>query len=73
MIVISEFYSDSKEKRAIVYNDGGHPFVSFLVEDAVINCKSFKGKTFRYAEDAAENFVEGIMKLEDVLDPPRED
>lgn len=66
MILISEFYNDTKEKKATVYNDGGHPFVVFLVEGVVINCKSFEGKTFRYAEDAAENFVEGIMKLEDM-------
>lgn len=64
MILISEFYSNDKRKKAIIYDDNKQPFVVFLIEDKIIFSKSYQGKTFRYAEDAAENFVEGIFKEE---------
>lgn len=73
MILLSEFYSEDKQKAAFLYDNRKSPFVDFLVNGKVIGCRSYVGKTFRYAEDAAENFVEGIMRVEDVLDTSRED
>jgi hypothetical protein len=67
MKILSTFYSDDGSLTAEVTTIPGQSvFVNFLVHNMSIGQIDYSGKALRYAEDAAENFVMGIFKPEDV-------
>ncbi len=57
---VSEFFGNGR--RAIVYltNEGFR--VSFYEGDEMISYRDCIGHSLRYAEDIAENYVEGILQ-----------
>ena len=67
MKILSTFYSDDGSLTAEVTTDPNNSvFVNFLVHNMSIGQIDYSGKALRYAENAAENFVEGIFKIEEV-------
>ena len=67
MKILSTFYSDDGSLSAEVTTASSNSvFVNFLVNNMSIGKIDYSGKALRYAEDAAENFVNGIFKPEDV-------
>ena len=67
--VLSEFWSDDRYKKALVFVDANTQcyFVEFydvhLSGLKIVDTISFPGKSLRYAEDAAENFTLGILNV----------
>ena len=53
--------------KAIVDNDEVCYFVDFYENDVKIGRINYYEKSSHYAEDAAENYIYGIFKKEDVL------
>lgn len=67
MKILSTFYSDDGSLTAEVTTIPGQSlFVNYLVHNMSIGQIDYSGKALCYAEDAAENFVLGIFKPEDV-------
>lgn len=52
---------------AIVDNDQDCYFVDFYENDKKVGRINYYGKSSYYAEDAAENYIYGFFKKEDVL------
>lgn len=62
MKILSTFYSDDGRLTAEVTTIPGQSvFVNYLVHDMSIGQIDYTHKALRFAEDAAENFVEGIF------------
>ena len=62
---ISKYHGDGNNKRANVVKMTNHYLVSYFVNDECIGNIRYD-KSLNYAEDAAENFVMDIFKVEDV-------
>lgn len=60
---ICEYFSEDNTKRADVYN-GDIPYVDFFDRGTLVESRSFPGHNYLYAEDAAENFVNGVLKFD---------
>ena len=72
MILMSEYYNSETARTAKVFEallvDIGYvPYVEYYSNDKLIASKHFHGVTLRYAEDAAENFVDGLVGENDVV------
>lgn len=67
---ISEFYgrtdSQYRHRRAIVSRDEHHFIVRMYDKDKVVNTELLENHSLAYAEDAAENWVEGVGKFKDL-------
>jgi len=63
---VSRFYSKDGSLMATVsqYRDNKSFFVDFYKDEVIIGTRSFDDKTLRYAEDVAENFVDGIITFD---------
>ena len=58
------FYSSEKtNKSAEVIADGGLMWARFYHNGELVDCETYEGKSQRYYEDAAENYVNGIKKV----------
>jgi hypothetical protein len=55
---LAVFYNEDNKKRATVSKDAYHYFVRCYHRDKLIHTELLEDKSFRYAEDLAENFVE---------------
>ena len=64
---ISVFYSEDLDLKAIVYYEvGTDKFeVDYAKNGLLIATESYEGHSLRYHEDAAENYVNGIKKLDE--------
>jgi hypothetical protein len=62
---ISEHYSEDKNKKAIVNVDlkACYYFIDFYLEGLYVNSVSYPEKSIHYVEDAAENYVLGILNV----------
>lgn len=63
--VLAVFHSDDFELVANVVVYGTRLFVDFYKGATLIETAEVSGNSIRYAEDMAENFVLGIIKLND--------
>lgn len=60
-VLVSEFSaSDMSGKNAKIYSDG---VIEFCREDLVLLTRDLSDYTMQYIEDAAENYVTGVMTL----------
>jgi hypothetical protein len=60
---LSIFYSnDLRLKGAVIQGDDCY-FVDFYKDDVIIDSWRIVDKSLRYAEDIAENFVNGIIQV----------
>jgi hypothetical protein len=69
MIVLSEFigtdtYSD---RKAIIVDTDGVFGVQYIINDNVKEYRVFPDRALNYAEDAAENWVSGVINPQDLL------
>lgn len=39
-------------------------FIDFYLDDVIIDSRKIEGHTLRYAEDLAENYVNGIIRVD---------
>jgi len=53
--------------KATVYSDLDDYMVDFYENSAKLGTIVYRNKSLHYAEDAAENYINGIFKKEDVL------
>ena len=67
---VTKFWSDDQTKIAEVVLADGVPRIKMYKNDKLVGCEDFPNNTLQYAEDAAENYVLGIKKLntEDAYD-----
>ena len=65
MVGLSEYYGDGAYSgyTAKVFIEDEVPVVEFWRDKEFIAVRSFPDHTIGYAEDAAENFIRGILKL----------
>lgn len=65
MISVGDFYGSNLYEgyHAKVFVDDEVPVVEFWRHGEFIAVRSFPNHTLGYAEDAAENFVMGVLKL----------
>lgn len=63
MQFLSEYCSNDETKKAVVLNLDGTPVVEFYLNETKLETRSMANNTFQYAEDAAENYVMGILKI----------
>jgi hypothetical protein len=67
--VLSEFWSDDNYKKALVCVDAKTQCYFIECYDVhlsglkIVDTISFPGRSLRYAEDAAENFILGILNV----------
>lgn len=63
---LSVFYSDDFDKKAIVYYDVVKKRfeVDFARGGLIVATESYDGRSERYHEDAAENYVMGVKQLD---------
>lgn len=59
--LISEFFSDDKSKMAKIILEGEVLTIDFYEESRYTHTIRYPSKTFRYVEDAAENFILGYF------------
>lgn len=71
MELISTYYSDDEVLEARVYlNDYGQYVNQYLVNNIAIKTESYEDHNLQYHEDAAENFVLGVKRINNVDVPP---
>ena len=67
MKTIDTYYSDDKKRTAIVKQDDAGvyaiDFYDYNVGELALTRKVFEDKSLRYVEDAAENYVMGILNV----------
>jgi len=56
---ISTFYNEDHKRRAVISKDQYHYIVRCYEREDLKLTELLENKTLRYAEDLAENFVEG--------------
>lgn len=61
---VSQFYSDDTRLKAVVARTSECFFVDFYKDEVMIESRRIEGHTPRYAEDLAENFVNGIIRID---------
>ena len=63
----SVFYSEDMDLKAIVYydTDTDQYEVDYAKNGFLVTTESYDGHSLRYHEDAAENYVYGIKKLDE--------
>jgi hypothetical protein len=66
MKLISEHYDDKSIKSAKVYLDKDTYCVEYIQNEQVVSLRYFPGHSIYMAEDAAENWVSGILRYEHV-------
>lgn len=66
MILLNEYFSDDHVKVARLHSDGIGYVVEFFKGEYLIGLRTYHEHTLRYVEDAAENYVEGILTEEEV-------
>ena len=64
MTTMNEYWSSDKSKTATIILDNGTYGVEFYENNEFIEYRTFPNKSLRYAEDAAENFVTGILRFD---------
>lgn len=62
MKLISEFWSDDKSKKAEINLLGETLQIDFFEDGKYNHTIRYPSKSFRYVEDAAENYALGIFK-----------
>ena len=60
---LSEFYSDDMIKKAVIKHDGKSYYLDAYENNIHVKTITFSDKSVYYVEDAAENYVSGIMEL----------
>ena len=67
---VTKFWSDDQTKTSEVVLIHGVLYVKMYEDEELVGCEDFPNNTIQYAEDAAENYVLGIKKLntEDAYD-----
>ena len=63
-MLISEYWSDDKTKRAEVHKSEGTFHVDFYENDAYIMTEKYIDKSQSWAEAAAENYTMGIKVIQ---------
>jgi len=58
---LSEYWSDDGKRSAKVINNGGW-WVEMWQGESIVERRNLTEHTQQYAEDCAENWVEGIIK-----------
>ena len=61
---LSVFYSNDLCLKGVVIQGNDCYFVDFFKDDVIIDSRRIEGKSLRYAEDIAENFVNGIIQID---------
>jgi len=64
-MTLSEFYSDDKEKKAIIQFDLNTQvyWVDYYKENKLLLSLPYIDKSIHYVEDAAENYCNGILNV----------
>jgi hypothetical protein len=63
-VILSSFYNSEKNRRAeIIKCDNGY-HVRLYVNDLLEDVRDLSDHSIRYAEDCAENFVNGIFDVD---------
>jgi hypothetical protein len=66
MKLISEYTDDNNIKQAKVYLDKDTYCVEYIQNEQVVSLRYFPGHSIYMAEDAAENWINGILRYEHV-------
>lgn len=61
---LSQYYSKDGMLKATIVDCSDGVYVDFYKDEVMIDSRSVEGKTLKYAEDMAENFVEGIIRID---------
>jgi len=61
--LISEYYSDDMKLKSVVYMVDKVAGVKYYRDNLLIDSQTYPHNSIHYAEDAAENYVMGILKL----------
>lgn len=61
---LSIFYSNDLRLKGVVIQGNDCYFVDFFKDDVIIDSWRIEDKSLRYAEDIAENFVNGIIEID---------
>lgn len=62
--IVATFRSDNLELESRVVVIGSRIFVDFYRGEAIIESREVAGHSIGYAEDIAENYVLGILKID---------
>jgi len=59
--LISEYMG--QDKKAIVFNDNGVWGCNYYMGNELVKTELYEGHSESYAEDAAENYIQGVKQL----------
>jgi hypothetical protein len=63
MKIVTEYFSEDMSKRAILWNLDNTPVVEFFHNDVKVETRALVNETFQRAEDIAEDYVQGVLKI----------
>lgn len=65
MIILSNFYGEGQHaaRESKIFIEDEVPTIEFWDNGKLIAVRAFPDNTLQYAEDTAENYVLGILKL----------
>jgi hypothetical protein len=63
-MLLSEYWSDDRSKKAEVHKDDGDFYVKFYEDEELILTEAYVDKSQSWAEAAAENFTMGIKVVQ---------
>jgi hypothetical protein len=65
---LGTYWSADRRKMAEVFQlPSGSCFIDFYYDKKFIATRDYRDHTLQYVEDAAENYVMGILKVEDLI------
>jgi len=62
--VITTYYSDDQRLMSEVVDEDGRLFVFFYKDEILLDSREVADHSLSYAEDMAENYVSGVIKLD---------
>jgi hypothetical protein len=64
-VELSKFYDDRGELAAVVSTTSNHDYlVDFYKDEVIVDSRRLSGVSQRYADDMAENYAMGIIRLD---------
>jgi hypothetical protein len=63
--VIVTLFSDDLTLMSVVSEEDGKLYVDFYKDEVLLDSREIIGHSVQYAHDVAENFVVGVIRLDD--------
>lgn len=63
--VVATLFSDDMRLMSVVSEEEGKLYVDFYKDEVLLDSREIRGHSVQYAQDVAENFTLGIIRLDE--------